>query len=401
MPFDIDEARAKLADLERSDPARMRDHLAALATPRLAGTESAAEVERELRARFEDLGYQTREYPFSFSAWPGRFGLTVAGAALALTGILVAWLIPAGLPGAAIAILLVGLALALTPLFALGPALHKLPWGRVESRNLLFSPPEGRPTWILMAHRDSKSQFVPTLIRSGALALAAVAWLLLVLLAALWIAGDPFRWPAVAIGAAVVLLVAGLLLALSWSGDESPGALDNASGLAALLEVATSTRSTGGVAFLVTDGEELGLAGARAVAADLPPIQGVINVDGLDDHGVFYVAEGYGWRRKGSAPQLAAALLTAATALDMPVERRRLPRSIPVDHLPVAEAGIPALTLLRGSWRSLLRVHRPADNVDSLDGSGAAAGATLLAAAIRLLRAEQAAHLAGPRGTGS
>jgi hypothetical protein len=401
MPFDIDEARARLADLERSDPARLRDHLAALAQPRLAGTEPAADVERLLRARFEELGYQTREFPFSFSAWPGRFGLTMAGASLALGGVLGAWLIPAGLPGAAIAILLVCLALAVTPLVALGPALDRLPWGRVESRNLLFSPPEGRPTWVLMAHRDSKSQIVPTLVRSGAIALAAVAWLLLLVLAALWIAGDPFRWPGLAIGVGVVLFVAGLILALSWSGNESPGALDNASGLAALLEVASDTRSTGGVAFLVTDGEELGLAGARAVAAHLPPIQGVINVDGLDDHGVFYVAEGYGWQRKGSAPQLAAALLTAATVLDMPVERRRLPRSIPVDHLPVAEAGIPALTLLRGSWRSLLRVHRPSDDVDGLDGSGAAAGATLLRAAIALLRAEQAAHLAGRRGTAS
>jgi hypothetical protein len=401
MPFDIDEARARLADLERSDPARLRDRLTALAQPRLAGTESAVEVEQELRRRFEELGYQTRELPFSFSAWPGRFGLSVAGGALALTGILAAWLIPAGLPGAALALLIVGMGLALTPLLALGPALDRLPWGRIESRNLLFSPARGRPTWILMAHRDSKSQLVPTLIRSAAMALAALAWALLAVLAALWIAGDPFRWPGAAIGAGVVLFLVGLLLALSWSGNESPGALDNATGLAALLEVATATRETGGVAFLVTDGEELGLAGARAVAGHLPPVQGVINVDGLDDEGVFYVAEGYGWRRNGSAPQLAAALLTAATALDLPVERRRLPYSIPVDHLPIAEAGVPALTLLRGNQRSLFRVHRPGDNLDALDGSGAAAGATLLTAAMQLLRAEEAAHLAGPRGTGS
>ena len=65
-----------------------------------------------------------------------------------------------------------------------------------------------------------------------------------------------------------------------------------------------------------------------------------------------------------------------------------------MDHQPLAAAGIPALTVLRGSWRSLLRVHRPGDSAERLDGRGAAEGATLLAAAFRLLQ-EDDPHLAG------
>jgi hypothetical protein len=401
MPFDIEDARARLAELEQSDPARLHAHISALARPRMAGSEGADAVEAELRRRFEGLGYRATELPFSFSSLPGRFGLAAAGGIMALAGLLVGILLPNGYPAAALIILILAMALALVPLLTLGTALERLPWGRVESRNLLFRTGEGRPTWILMAHRDSKSQLVPTLVRTAAVGVAALAWAALLVLSALWFGGEPTRFPGLAIAMAGLLFLAALALALSWAANESPGALDNATGLAALLEVAASSGATGDIAFLVTDGEELGLAGARAVAAHLPPVQGVINIDSLDDAGRFYVAEGYGWRRRGYAPQLAAGLLTAATVLGMQIERRTLPRSLLVDHLPIAEAGIPTLTLMRGDRRSLLRVHQAGDDADHIDGSGAARGVTLLLATMRLLREEEAAHLAGRRAAGA
>ncbi len=401
MPFDIDAARARLADLDRADRSRVHADLRAIARPRLTGTEQAAEVEADLRARFEALGYQTKALPFSFSEWPGRFGLSTAGAVLCLGALLGTGLILADLPAAALLVLAAALGLAVLPWLTLDSTLQRLPWGRVESTNLLFRKPGTTPGWVLMAHRDSKSQLVPTLGRTAALVAALVAWVGLVVLAALWFAGEELRFTGLTLLAGIILLLSGLALALSWAGNDSPGALDNASGLAALLAVARGLGEIGDVAFLLTDGEELGLAGARAVASELPPVQGVINVDGLDDHGAFYIAEGYGIRRSGSAPQLAAALLTAGVALDLPVRRRTLPRTLPVDHVPIAAWGIPSLTLLRGDWRSLLRVHRRTDDPSRIDGSGAADGATLLTAAMHLLRDQKASHLAGSRAAGS
>jgi hypothetical protein len=399
MPFDMENARAQLADLAQSDPARVLARIRSLARPRMTGTEAATAVEAELRRSFEELGYEMEEHAFSFSTWPGRFGICVAGGAMAVAGVAATWLLVVGLPGAALVVLLLMMGVALVPLLALDQALKRLPWGRVEARNLLFRMPGYRPAWIIMAHRDSKSQLVPTLVRTAAVSVGVITWIALVALAFLWFGGEPFRFTTLTILVGVLLFLAGALLALSWAGNESPGALDNASGLAALLEVAAASRENGDIAFLITDGEELGLVGARMGVSRLPPVQGVINVDSLDDRGVFLIAEGYGWRRKGSAPQLAAALLTAAAALDLPMERRPLPRAIPVDHLPVAAAGIPTLSLLRGRWQSLLRVHSSSDDTDRLDGTGAAAGATLLTAAMRLLHHNEAAHLAGRRST--
>lgn len=398
MTLDLEEARSRVRALERADASELLAQVEVLAKPRLTGSEGAADTEAALRERFQELGYDLEEMEFGFSTWPGRFGLPVSGVVLAITGAIGAWLITSGLPTAGLVILVLGFALALTPLLILTPMLRRLPFGRVETSNLLFKRPDSRPSWILMAHRDSKSQLVPTLVRVAAVVLGVLGWVALVVFAALWISGPPmtFQTGTWIAGAAVIL--AGLLLGLSWAGNTSPGALDNATGLAALLAVARRVEG-GDVAFLLTDGEEMGLAGARDAAARLPPVQGVINVDGLDDDGVFYVAEGAGWQRKGSAPQLVAALLTAGRALDLPVQRRPLPRALQVDHLPLVTAGIPSVTLLRGRWGALMRVHRPADDPGHMDGTGAAEGATLLAAAIHLLR-ESGPHLAGGRRPG-
>lgn len=401
MTFDLEDARARVQGLERPAAADIRAVLADLARPRLTGSEGAADTERELRDRFGALGYDARPLPFSFSTWPGRFGLPAAGAILLVMAFLATWVILAGRPIPALALLLIGLALAVLPALTLDRTIPGLPWGRVETANLLFQRPDARPSWILMAHRDSKSQLAPSLVRTVAIMLGAAAWLALVVLAGLWIAGPPLTFPTAVLIAGIALGVASLTLILSWSGNHSPGALDNATGLAALLAVAAAARESGDVAFLVTDGEELGLAGARDAATRLPPVQGVINVEGMDDDGRFYVAEGTGWRRRGTAPQLAAALLTAAQALGLDADRRKLPRSLLVDHQPLVAAGIPSLTVLRGGWGSLLRVHRPGDDVEALTGEGAASGAALLTAAVHLLRDDPAGHLAARGRAGS
>ncbi len=399
MPIDIQEARAQAAEVPPTDRSEIRDHVRALARPRLCGSEGADAVEAELRERFAALGYEAETLEFSFSTLHGRFGLMASAVAIVLGGVAATWLLRTGLAVSALAVLGATLALALLPIALGSLATRRLPWARVRGANLLFRRPGRRPGWILMAHRDSKGQSIPTLARGLAASGAVAAWLGLVALAALELVGvGGLGAPQIAAGG--VLVACGIVLAGGRVSNSSPGALDNASGLAALLAVA-KREERGDIAFLITDAEEMDLAGARDVATRLPPVQGVINVDGLDDEGPFYVAEGYGWaRRRGSAPHLAAALLTAASALELPVRRQRLPRLLTADHVPLAAAGFPALTVLRGRRRSLLRVHRPGDSAERLDGRGAADGATLLAAAMRMLASDGKSRLAGERDGG-
>jgi hypothetical protein len=376
-------ARARSAPLTFN----ARDVLLALAKPRMTGSAEAAAITADVKARLESLGYEVREASFEFSTWPGRFGVSAAGAAYLIGALLGAGFLYQGHPGVSLVMLLtVTLIVAAIALLA-RPAMNILPWGRVKGANLVAQVAGSRPRYFLMAHRDSKSQPVPLAFRGPAIVLGILTWLALAIAAALALFDPIWSRPDVSIALGAAGVVAGTILVFCWVDNRSPGALDNASGVAALLGVAEREAAAGDVAFVITDAEELGLVGARAVASQLPPSFGVINVDGLDDQGSFHVVERFGWpKKRGAAPHLAAALLSAAAKLDQPARRRDVPLGLLLDHIPVVKAGTPALTLMRGSLSSLRRVHRPADNLDQLSGKGVEDGVRLLCDALAHLR---------------
>jgi hypothetical protein len=365
-------------------PFNARETLAALARPRLSTTPGHEEVVAEARWRFESLGYEALELPFSFAPWVGRFGLSI-GAVIYLAGVLAAGILLLSNSPAAAAIVLVvtGSAIALlgANLFRL---LHAARWRRRTGMNLLFHRPGARPRCILMAHLDSKSQLVPLSLRAPAIAVAAAAAVILFAQAVLSIV-EPVSGPAV-FPIALIAVLAGTILTLSWSDNDSPGALDNASGVATLLGVAERECDHDDIAFLITDAEELGLAGSRAVASRLQPVHGVINIDGIDDAGTFLVMERFGVRKHGAAPHLAASILTAANERGIPARRRDVPLGVLLDHMPLTNAGLPALTLMRGELRSLNRVHRPEDDLAHMNGAGVMLAVDLVCAALANLR---------------
>lgn len=363
-----------------------REAIRALAHPRMTGSPEAARVDQELRGRFEALGYQVHEVPFHFSAWPGRFGVPLAGALTLIGAIASTGLILSGRGGAAVATLL-GITGALCAMARLSRlAVTRLPWDRRVGVNWLVKRPGARPSYVVVAHRDSKSQPVSTYLRIAAAGLTAVGWDALLILAVCTVVGlGPGVVPLVAM-AGLIAATGSVVLLFCRADNRSPGALDNASGLAALLVLARREVEYDDIAFLVTDAEELGLVGATDVARKIPPVIGVINLDGLDDDGPVHIIERFGLPRRGIAPHLAAAHLQAAAALDIPAMRRDLPLGIGVDHIAFARAGHPALTLMRGTPKSLRRVHRPEDTPDRLTGAGAAEVAAIVSGALEGMR---------------
>lgn len=364
----------------------------ALARPRLAGSAGAWLSDRTLRHHFESYGYRIEELPFSFSTWPGRLTVPLVGSSyLALTLTAAGLLLRDKKPNATAVLLTVppligGLAVAASTLVG------TLPWGRVQTANWVASRPGVRPKYLIMAHRDSKSQTVSTYTRTASAAAATIAWAALLSLA---LTAPHPRKPRpgrkLATGIAATLAAwAGSELVRCQVGNQSPGALDNASGLAALLGIARREREHDDVAFLITDGEEFWLAGARVLAGQLAESAGVINLDGLDDEGAFYLIDRLGWPPRQVAPRLTTALVDAAAELGLPLSARRLPVGILLDHIPLARAGHPAVTLLRGNRRSLRRVHRPDDSADRLTGAGVLRAVQLVCNALRLARERSA-----------
>jgi hypothetical protein len=247
---------------------------------------------------------------------------------------------------------------------------------------------DAAPRVWLVAHLDSKSQPVPMALRVGGVVASALALVAAAALAARQLAGAPDAarwWPVVT----AVGVLAALPVIATTVGARSPGALDDASGVAALLPAGLP------VGVLLPSAEELGLAGARAWARARriagQPAGIALNVDGVDDAGVLTAM----WsRRTPPVDALLAALADGAAAARVPDRHRRLVPGILTDHVALADAGWTTLTLSRGTWRTLSRIHTARDSLDALDGAGATEAARVLASAAARLAA-------APRGAAS
>jgi hypothetical protein len=351
-------------------------HLALLARePRPAGgpAERAARdhAERVLRER----GFTVRREPFAYSQFPGRLATPLGGALAGATITLAATLGLRGAPAAALAVLASGA--TLVALFAsamLGDGVLTHPWLRASSENLVATRGAPDPTVWLVAHLDSKSQPVPSVARIAGVTLLAAALLLALLAGLLQLAALPHRmlwWGALA----TAVLGAPPVLA-SVVGARSAGAVDNASGVAAVLAAAAAVRPGAPFGVLLPSAEELGLAGARAWARGARP--GIaINCDGVDDQGEVTIMY------SGSAPMTLIDTLTAAAARAPRV--RRMPLGLLTDSVALAERGWTTVTVSRGSFATLRRVHTPVDSLAALRGDGIDEVATLLARAVEAL----------------
>ncbi len=383
-------SQAQQRPADSAQPFDARAVLSAIARPRLIGSLAAHEITADIKSRLESYGYEVHEAAFRFSSWPGRFGVSAAGVCILLGSLGATVALLAAHPGVALVVLLTQAMVVGGFAVLAKPAMSALPWGRVQGINLLAHKPGARPRYYLMAHRDSKSQPLPLAFRGPSMVVAAMAWLALTVMATAALFDPIWNRANVAMLLGAFAAFSGAILVFCWVNNRSPGALDNASGVAALLGVAAREVENGDAAFIITDAEELGLAGSYAIAQQLPAAFGVINVDGLDDQGSFYLMERFGWpRKKGAAPHLAAALLVAAEKLKLTAQRRDVPLGLLLDHIPIVQAGMPALTLMHGRLSSMLRVHRPADNLDHLSGRGVQLAVDLLVEALRQLRQQQ------------
>jgi len=219
--------------------------------------------------------------------------------------------------------------------------------------NLIAVRPRVRVATWLVAHYDSKGQ---PFSMAGRLAWIGAALLAVPVVAVATLAGWVSAW-----WWAVTLAFPAGFLALNVATDRSPGAVDNASGVLTVLAILDRLPADTAVGAIFLDAEELGLAGARALArerSNLLADTAVINFDGIDDRGrpIAFV------HRPGPITRTLAFRLGATP-------RRRLP--VVVDGLALAPACRECLTIMKGDWRTMRVVHRPQDAAGRLQLTGA------------------------------
>lgn len=330
-----------------------RGHIRALAgAGRPAGSAAEREALDYCATLLRQHGFSVAEEPFEFSAAVGRWMVPTVSAVMAMAFGVVAVLILRGMGAAA----LIGLGFGALGLVLAGMGLMGARWGvlrwpthRVQGVNLVAT--RGEPRVWLMAHVDTKSQPIPTLVRASCLVITAAAWAATTV--GLWIG---------AIHPAVPLLgmMAALVASMSTVGNESPGAADNATGVATLLRVAQQLAVEKSLGVVITSGEELGLAGARHWVRARTPGK-AINIDTVDDTGA--------WRcmvHGGGSSAWADAV--AASAQELALKLSPVIPGLLTDGVALADAGWQVVTLSRGNLGTLGRIHRPSDSVGHLTG---------------------------------
>ena len=350
------------------------------ATPRPTGKAAIARARDRCAQELRALGYELRERPFTFSAFPGELGTPAIGGAAAIVAALAARL---GAEGSGTAPLIL-LAAGGVALYAAGSWLAQrgvvdAPLLRQSGVNLEATRPGEQPALWLCAHLDSKWQRVSTLVRTVGVALLALGYVLTLGLSVAAAGGRhaPFAlWGT----AAIVTLAGAIPVVLSTVGSGSPGALDNASGVVTVIAAARRLTGVEGVGILITDAEELGLAGARAWSREARTAT-VLNCDGVDDNGRVRVM--FSGRRPD---ELLGAVERAGRAAAVRHKTGRLMPGILTDSVAFSDAGLASVTFARGTLRSLLRVHTTRDDLAHLRGTGIAETAALMAATVLEMR---------------
>ncbi len=381
-------------------PEKALDYARALARPRRVGSGEDEAVAREIAQHLERCGWTVERQSFHFSnlvnvviALEVLACLLLAGAA-AWSSVITAW-IPA---------ILILLVLTLTNRIVsaaqsraviLGGAARRparlLP--QFTTANLIASPPHlpedpSAPHVYLVAHYDSKSQFMPIVVRVT-LFVAAIGGS--VSFAGLTLAGQflPALLPAAHLAGLLAMITALPLAALLLVkvGNASPGAIDNASGVGTVLHLAEclTTRpapsaNSGqaldnriGVTLLITSAEEFGLLGAAAYlkqnAARLRQHAEsgglyILNFDGVGVDGNLYYTDA----PARSPGRLVNVLREACDELGIPARRYSLPGAL-FDHMPFAQHGFDAVSLT-AIGRATRFVHTANDSADKLDARG-------------------------------
>ena len=356
-----------------TDAESAKEHLDAIAArPRAAGSDNEKRAREYCRTALEQAGFSVTDEPFEYSAFPGRYATSLAGLgsilALGSAGF-VGW---RGRETGALALLGCA-AIGMGAFFGwcAGRGVLDLPYMRSRAVNLIAT--RGTPTVWLMAHLDTKSQPVSMGVRVIGIVASAIVWIAAAGYSVAGVFGllpaeiRAIGWPTIGIAG----VAAGIPVAASVVGDDSNGAFDNASGVATVLTIASSIPANESLGVVITSAEELGLAGAKAWVRQQRP-EYTINFDGLADEGMLTAM------RSRFSGKLATAFAAAATEAEVPHRVIRMIPGLLTDAVALEDVGLKSITISHGSFRSLGRIHRPADRAEAINGAGMTAAVNVV-----------------------
>ncbi len=235
---------------------------------------------------------------------------------------------------------------------------------------------DSKGTVVFIAHWDSKSQLFSSSMRIIIIitaALGAIIILLLYLTLSIIQIFIPYQIPIlnhVLLGISITVSIIGILNSFNKTGNDSPGAYDNAAGVGIIIELASYFKNNLvnnlDFSFLCTSSEELNLGGIKNFLQQHKDnfdknSTYFINLDLIGGIDFIRIITSFGIPRKVSSKKLNDLFLNSAKELNIKAKDFYLPTGAWSDYMPVVQEGFEACWI--ASQPGLKLVHTKKDDM--------------------------------------
>jgi len=346
--------------------------------PRFVGTEGEGEARKYIKGQFEEAGLDVSEeevgYALSIKLWT-KIGILLQAILLFFTGYYVrVHPVISGVLAIVLLLFLIGStrwSKFIGPIKGVGP--------KYSSKNVKGRKNRSKTgkKVVLLAHYDTKSEFLPMRVRITALTISILGGIIFsisTIIASIGIITSTFSLPgSIFLYSGLFLFAVTILLVFNKTGNRSPGVMDNASGVAVMLELARSISwdefQDMDLEFVATTGEEVGLAGARNYLGEhREELEDgdtyIINLDVVGRGDLLYNAS-YGFPRIRTSEELNKLIKEVAEENGIEVEGGYFPTGLAADHMPFVERDFEATWI----YSAMPTVHTKRDNLDNVEES--------------------------------
>ena len=355
--------------------------------PRLIGTEGWLKARKMIKDEFKSFGYEDKDIQtqdFKSSLYVTNVLLRVLMIPILVIGFLIVWsyfYFP--LVSLIISIIILFL-LPFISKFASSGGDYKEPKEGIESQNVYvkIKSNNSKSTIILMGHYDTKSQvlsIVQRVICYVLLFIGAITCCILGLIGSilkLWFITNNIISISILV-AGIITGIASILLMANAVQNKSPGALDNGTAIATVLELSRIFKAKDkppknvDLIFLCTDAEEQGVLGASAFINKFE--------DKFDKKTTFFInfeAPGakdvvlglltsFGMPKKQyTSKKLNLLALKSAKLLDIEIKEKYWPIGLLADHNPMINHGYEATLLMTMAMSA--GIHTPNDTMENV-----------------------------------
>ncbi len=363
-------------------------HVKKLSVPRLVGSPGEKKAKDYIKNQIKKLGYEPKEESVPTSTYKINFLQGLSNFMMIILFTLSAWLfsIQPLLFLLSIAIIFVNIWLVSTGSVAMSQAPNiPKPWKNniIETENIYaeMGNDNNKNEIIFVGHYDSKSTKVNGLIRVGSYGLMLISAIVVLILGIVGIIYflvtnesnndlELAMWVTASVGSFAALILTGNIV-----GNKSPGASDNATAVAILLEAMRYFKENppkkANVTFLFSAAEEIGLTGAYYFIKRRfqrprfdPKHTFVINYDMAGAKGNIILNEAIGIPKKLCSKMMTGLLDKISDEQSIPYKKVYLPVGGWTDAIPFIERGYETSTISGGP---IYDVHSVKDDIEVID----------------------------------